>query len=488
MPVVLSALDLSKNELQNARIQNLASAPASPVEGQIYYDTTAHVLYWRSNSAWVAATAAGGTVTGVTATAPIVSSGGTAPDISLQTGGITNTHINASAGIAYSKLTLTTSIVNGDISASAAIAYSKLSLTGSIVNADISASAAIALSKLATDPLARANHTGTQLASTISNFDTQVRTSRLDQMAAPTASVSMGSQLLTNLATPVSATDATTKAYVDGVATGLDVKSSVRVASTANITLPPGGTTLSIDGVTMANGDRVLLKNQSTGSQNGIYTVSGIGSSVVLTRATDADSSAEVTAGMFTFVAEGTTQADTGWVLTTNDAITLDTTALTFTQFSGAGAYTAGAGLTQTGTTFDVGAGTGITVNADNIQISTSYTGQTSITTLGTITTGTWTGTSIAVANGGTGGNSAATAKTNLGFMTRFAANVGDGSSVNIAVAHNLGTRDVHVQVFQNATPWAEVLVDKELTDTNTVTLKFASAPASNAYRVVVVG
>jgi len=109
----------------------------------------------------------------------------------------------------------TGAIVNADVNASAAIAYSKLALTGGIVNTDISNTAAISLGKLATDPLARANHTGTQAASTISDFDTQVRTSRLDQMAAPTGSVSVNSQKITNLATPTSNTDASTKLYVD---------------------------------------------------------------------------------------------------------------------------------------------------------------------------------------------------------------------------------------------------------------------------------
>ena len=118
-------------------------------------------------------------------------------------------------GAVTSAKILNDTIVNADINTSAQIAYSKLNLTNTIVNADINASAAIALSKLATDPLARANHTGTQTASTVSDFDTQVRTSRLDQMAAPTGSVSANSQKITNLATPTSNTDAATKAYAD---------------------------------------------------------------------------------------------------------------------------------------------------------------------------------------------------------------------------------------------------------------------------------
>ena len=109
----------------------------------------------------------------------------------------------------------TGAIVNADVNASAGITYGKLALTGGIVNTDISNTAAISLGKLATDPLARANHTGTQAASTISDFDTQVRTSRLDQMAAPTGSLSVNSQKITNLATPTSNTDASTKLYVD---------------------------------------------------------------------------------------------------------------------------------------------------------------------------------------------------------------------------------------------------------------------------------
>lgn len=204
------------------------------------------------------------------------------------------------------------------------------------------------------------------LASNINNFDTQVRTSRLDQMAVPTGSVSLNSQKITNLLDPTSDQDAATKAYVDAARSGLDVKQSVRAATTANITLSG---TQTIDGVSVIAGDRVLVKDQSTASQNGIYVVAA-GS---WSRATDADSSTEVTAGMFTFVTEGTTNADSGWVLTTNDTITLGTTSLAFAQFSGAGQITAGAGLTKNGNTIDVATASTarIVVNADSIDLAT---------------------------------------------------------------------------------------------------------------------
>ncbi len=201
----------------------------------------------------------------------------------------------------------------------------------------------------------------------LSDFDTGVQQNRLDQMAAPTASVSLNSQLITGLAAPVSATDAANKAYVDASRSGLDVKGSVRVATTADITLSGEQT---IDGVAVVAGDRVLVKNQSTGSANGIY----VAAAGAWSRAEDADASAEVTAGMFTFVAEGTVNADSGWVLSTNDTITLGTTSLAFSQFSGAGQITAGAGLTKSGNTLDVAtADSGrIVVNSDSIDLAVS--------------------------------------------------------------------------------------------------------------------
>ncbi|WP_237737698.1 head decoration protein [Candidatus Nitrosopumilus sediminis] len=202
-----------------------------------------------------------------------------------------------------------------------------------IDDSEIKTGANIALSKLATDPLARASHTGTQTASTISDFDNQVILSRLDQMTSPTSDVSLNNQKITNLADPTASTDAATKNYVDATSQGLDIKQSVRVATTTAGTFASdfeNGDT--IDGVVLATGNRILIKNQASGEENGIYTINVSGAP---TRATDADVSAEVTPGMFCFVREGTVNADFGFVLATDDPITLDTTPLVFTQFSG---------------------------------------------------------------------------------------------------------------------------------------------------------
>ena len=208
------------------------------------------------------------------------------------------------------------------------------------------------------------------------------------------------------------------KTYVDSVANGLDVKKSVRVATTANLgatynnsagTLTNSGSqaAIAIDGITLVADDRVLVKDQSTAAQNGFYKVTTVGdgsTNWVLTRTPDADAASELTSGAFTFTEEGTNNADNGYVLSTDGAITLGTTAITFDQFSGAGQITAGNGLTKTGNTINaVGTADKITVSADAITIANTYSGQNTITTLGTIATGVWQGTDVAVAHGGTG-------------------------------------------------------------------------------------
>ena len=418
MPKFLNNVDLNKNELQNAKIQALASAPSSPVEGQIYFNSTVvdkRIYVWNC-TAWK-------TVSGT----------------------FVNADIDAGAAIVYSKLSLSNSIVAGDIT-TGAVTSDKI-LDGTITNIDINAAAAIAFEKL----------------------------------TSPVSSFAFNSQKITGLADPTSAQDAATKAYVDAARSGLDVKASVRVATTADITLSG---TQTIDGISVIAGDRILVKDQSTSSANGIYDVAA----GAWSRSSDADISAEVTTGLFTFVSEGTDNADSGWVLTTNDTITLGSTSLTFVQFSGAGQVTAGAGLTKTGNTIDViGTAGRITVNANDVDIASTYLGQSSITTLGTITTGVWNGTDIAVTDGGTGASTAAGAKTNLGFMTRYATTFGDGSAVDYTITHSLGTQDVHVSVYEVSST-IMVIPDMEVTGSNTLTLRFAVAPTTNQYRVVVIG
>ena len=220
------------------------------------------------------------------------------------------------------------------------------------------------------------------------------------------------------------------KSYVDSVANGLDVKASVRVATAAALaacTYNNGAGTLTadangaltVDGVAVAADDRVLVKDQAAAAQNGFYKVTATGgasAAFVLTRTPDADAASELTAGAFTFTEEGTANADNGYVLSTDGAVTLGTTSITFEQFSGAGQISAGNGLTKSGNTINaVGTAGKITVSADAITIATDYVGQNTIVTTGTVTTGTWAATDVAIAHGGTGSSTASGARTNLG-------------------------------------------------------------------------
>lgn len=207
------------------------------------------------------------------------------------------------------------------------------------------------------------------------------------------------------IATPTDSAHIATKGYVDAARQGLDVKQSVRVATAAAINLSTNlvaGQT--IDGVALVAGDRVLVKDQVTGAENGIYVSVASGTGV---RSSDANGTAdtgELKPGTFTFVEEGTANSDKGFVVSTNGTITVGSTAIAWTQFSGAGSFTAGDGLSQNGNTINVNVTADRTViTSDAIDIASTYAGQSSITTLGTISAGTWNGNVIAGQYGGTG-------------------------------------------------------------------------------------
>jgi hypothetical protein len=244
-----------------------------------------------------------------------------------------------------------------------------------------------------------------------------------------TGSIAVNSSRITGLADPVDGSDAATKSYVDLRSAGLDPKDSVRAATTEPITL---SNTQTIDGVALTVGDRVLVKNQVDAEDNGVYIVSN----TAWTRSSDFNAGT-VSAAAFFFVEQGATYADSGWVLTTDGAITVGTTELSFVQFSGAGQIIAGDGLAKTGNTLSVNVANGIEISSDNVQlaatvagdgltfttgviavggttdrisvtadavdIASTYVGQTSITTVGTIGTGTWQGNTVQTAYGGTG-------------------------------------------------------------------------------------
>ena len=231
----------------------------------------------------------------------------------------------------------------------------------------------------------------------ISDFDTGVRTNRLNEMTAPNGAVSFSSQKITNLADPTADADAANKGYVDGVAQGLDIKDSVVATTTANITISG---TQTIDGVSLSAGNRVLVKDQSTQTENGIY-ICAAGS---WSRADDLAVGGDA-AGAFVFVEQGTVNAENGFVCTSNKgSAVVGTNNLVFAQFSGAGQIIAGNGMDKSGNTLsvDLKSNGGLVIESTEIAVDLSASS----------ITGT-----LAVSDGGTGSTSASAARTALGVV-----------------------------------------------------------------------
>ena len=316
------------------------------------------------------------------------------------------------------------------------------------------------------------------------NDGTQTLTNKtLGSGTTLSADLNANSQKITNLAAPTSSGDAANKAYVDAVSEGLHIHVSVVAATSGNINL---STDLEngdvVDGVTLATGDRVLVKSQSTASQNGIYVVQASGAAV---RATDFDAPAEVDGGDFVFVTGGTLYDNTGWVQTSTGVATIGTDPINFTQFSGAGTFLAGDGLTLTGTTFSVdvtptSGNASLTNTGGAVEVKVNTNDGLEVTASGL---GINNGTGLTFSSG------ALVFDTANGYGTRkLAFNVGNASATSYTVNHALATRDVSVHVYENASPYAQVEADVEHTDSNNLTIKFAVAPSSDQYRVVVVG
>jgi hypothetical protein len=292
--------------------------------------------------------------------------------------------------------------------------------------------------------LSRTNHTGTQLAATISDLATTVQGYRLDQFTIPTTDINLNTHKIYNVVDPTNPQDAATKNYVDtqmqSTAAGIDAKASVRIASTGNLGLSG---LAAIDGVTPVANDRILAKNQTTASQNGVY----LAAAGAWTRALDADQNNEVTPGAFWYVEEGTANGVTQWRIQNTGAIVVGTTALTINQFGAGAIYTASNGILLSAGNFTAVAiaSGGLSVVSGGIQVDTSI------------------------------------------VARKFSATIGDGSTTTITVTHNLGTQDVIVSV-RDASTNAVILADVVANATNTITVAFSAAPASNAYRVTVIG
>ncbi len=310
-----------------------AGAPATLENAELAFNEQTNVLYYGTGTG-----GAGGSATSII---PIAGTGAFVDTSSNQTIGGTKTFSSPIAGSVTGNAATATALATGRIIAiTGDLSYTSPTFDGTS-NVTATGTLATVNSNLGAFTKVTINAKGLATAGAQAS---------LTDLSAPTAAFSFNSQNLTNLADPVNAQDAATKIYVDNVAQGLDTKASVLAASTVaggNVTLSGAQT---VDGISTGNGERILVKNQTAPAENGIY-ISNSGGT--WSRSADADTWAELVSA-YVFVETGSTQADSGWVCTVNAGGTLGVTAVTWTQFSGAGTYTAGTGLTLTGNEFSI--------------------------------------------------------------------------------------------------------------------------------------
>ena len=340
-------------------------------------------------------------------------------------------------------------------------------------------------------PVDRAQHTGTQLSATISDLATVVQAYHLSQFAAPTANIAMGGYTLTGLNTSPSASGQAAEyswvlAQIQASAAGLDVKVPVACMSITNL----GLTGLSaIDGYTPVAGDRVLATGQSTATQNGIY----VAAAGAWSRSADCNSTTNYLPGSFAMVMNGTTYGGSQWKVSSTGVdsagtwtITPGTTSVTWVQFGGAGtSYTATNGLQLVGSVFSVllPASSGLSTSGSGLTVALASTPGLQLLSGGL---------SVLLATGSGLSGPGLTMASGLTIDTsvvarKYSAAIGDGSTTAIVVTHNLGTQNIIVSL-RNVSGYAGVDADWTATSSTTATITFATAPASGAIQVTILG
>lgn len=501
-------LNLNKNELQNARIQGLSSAPLNPVTGQIYYNTTENKMYYYNglaapNGPWITMSGSDEVIQDVVAEAIVAGYGlsknyvddpdgkltleiDTSETADLTTAQTLTNKTIGSTGLLFNDGSNNSSIssMGNDLSISA---NDNLSLSaGSDLNIQIVGAAKVnddvivteqatqtLTNKTLTSPVITDLHLNdsaiTFEGSVADNFETTLQVTnptadreitlpdatgtvalvenKLHDFALATESVNLNSQKITNLAEPVDPQDAATKNYVDAAVAGLTWKRAVHLASTTNIDLTVDLVGVVIDGhdpLSLADVGYRILLAGQTTSAENGIYQLADQSGTLVAVRTSDADTVAELKGAAVFVMEGTSHGSTSWVQANH--YLADFSGQTWEQFAGASDYTAGAGLTADGNVFNVGQGLGISVTANAVAIDTNVTAR------------------------------------------KYSATIGNGSATSYVVNHALNNQFVVTQVYQNSSPFALVETDVELTSPTQVTIRFAVAPTTDQYIVNIIG